>query len=498
LIQSIEIPQQVESFGSSCFSDCKSLSSISFELPSSLTRIESKAFYHSSLQSIVIPRSVQFIDGSAFIGLTLSSISIETGNDIFVIENDFLIDIVDHKLIRNFSNSSEILIPWNIEILGSSSFSSCASLSSISFSSNCRLTRIESSAFSYSSLQSIAIPHSVQILGSSCFSSCRLLSSISFDYPSQLKRIESRAFDPVDFTIVIPSTISFLAFDATLNPLQLSFPDENSCPEFDRWRQLRSSGISVDFRRIQRVDSALDCLKEHAIDLSVFEEESELQRSTDGIKVIMTSIHLSASLENEVNLQHFCIISPLGFVFPVNSVESQELKIVRLHSENNSLAEVLSISPMWWTSTVKAKAIVGIVIGLRFAHSFGLLHGNLNSKNVLFDVDHRIQITNFSSLCLNQKDEWNWTPKVDINAFASLLFDVMVHPSTTTENRVNMPEFVSDIIEEGLSTNSRKIQSFWDIFEILKKYDFKIEDDVDSAELSAYINEIECIEQSEE
>jgi hypothetical protein len=40
---------------------------------------------------------------------------------------------------------------------------------SISFESNSRLIRIESNAFSFSSLQSIVIPSSVEILGSSLF-----------------------------------------------------------------------------------------------------------------------------------------------------------------------------------------------------------------------------------------------------------------------------------------------------------------------------------------
>jgi hypothetical protein len=48
------------------------------------------------------------------------SISSESGNEIFVVENEFLIDIVHHKLIGNFSESSDIEIGSNIEILGSS------------------------------------------------------------------------------------------------------------------------------------------------------------------------------------------------------------------------------------------------------------------------------------------------------------------------------------------------------------------------------------------
>jgi hypothetical protein len=117
-----------------------------------LTRIESEIFSYASLQSIVIPRNVRFIDGSAFIGVTLSSITIEPGNEIFVIENGFLIDVPRHKLIENVSGSSQIEIASHIEILGSGCFSNCKSLSSIIFESNSRLTLIELEAFSSSSL----------------------------------------------------------------------------------------------------------------------------------------------------------------------------------------------------------------------------------------------------------------------------------------------------------------------------------------------------------
>jgi hypothetical protein len=137
---------------------------------------------------------VQFIDGSAFELTKLQSFSIEAGSDIFQIEHEFLIDIVHHKLIRNFSGSSNIALLRMIEILGSLFFSSCFSFSSISFQSNSALQRIESFAFSRSSLQSIKIPRSVEILCSSCFSSCKSVSSISFEPNSGLKRIESSAF----------------------------------------------------------------------------------------------------------------------------------------------------------------------------------------------------------------------------------------------------------------------------------------------------------------
>jgi hypothetical protein len=99
-LQSIVIPSNVEILGSKCFSDCESLSSISFESNSHLTRIEletfsetslikSEKFSDLSLQSTVIPPNVQFTDDSAFLGVALSSISIESESEIFVIESNF-------------------------------------------------------------------------------------------------------------------------------------------------------------------------------------------------------------------------------------------------------------------------------------------------------------------------------------------------------------------------------------------------------------------------
>jgi hypothetical protein len=64
----------------------------------------------------------------------------------------------------------------------------------IIFESNSHLTRIGSETFSNSSLQSILIPNNVELLGSHCFSNCKSLSSITFESNSHLTRIESGAF----------------------------------------------------------------------------------------------------------------------------------------------------------------------------------------------------------------------------------------------------------------------------------------------------------------
>jgi hypothetical protein len=306
--------------------------------------------------------------------------------------------------------------------------------------------------------------------------------------------------------------------------------DGNCCPEFDRWLQLRNSSLAIDFRLIQKVGFDLQCLGDYIVNLSAFEERSIVgafdkipnhisHRVDDAFLIVMKSIPLlecikESQIENQIehliNLRHPCIVGPIGFVFPIESSSPQELKIVRLYLEGCSLAEALSVNPVWWTSTVKAKVVAAIVLGLRFAHSFGLLHGRLTSSNILFDSDHCIQIVDFTPVLLevgeSEGEEGTqlggfsgegWTMKKDIQAFASILFEIVVGRPVKGETSVpsHLPAFVSRLIETGLWLKSEIEWSFHDIFEILKKNNFQIEDDVDSAEVWTFVSWVESTEQ---
>jgi serine/threonine protein kinase len=95
-----------------------------------------------------------------------------------------------------------------------------------------------------------------------------------------------------------------------------------------------------------------------------------------------------------------------------------------LYVTEGSLADVLSNPPEWRTPTVKAKAVVGIALGLRFAHGLGLLHVAVKASNILFDVDRRIQIASFSPIRLETGEVEpfsgeGWAPTADVSAFMS-------------------------------------------------------------------------------
>jgi hypothetical protein len=57
-----------------------------------------------------------------------------------------------------------------------------------------------------------------------------------------------------------------------------------------------------------------------------------------------------------------------------------------------------------------------------------------------------------------------------------------------------IPEFVSQLILSGLSTNPNDRPSFNGIIEILKDHDFRITEEVDSEAVSAFVNSVESSE----
>jgi serine/threonine protein kinase len=321
---------------------------------------------------------------------------------------------------------------------------------------------------------------------------------------------------------LIPSGILFIASDAFDHPSVISFFDVDLFHEFSVWREVRISGIDVDFRRIVKLDSGFPCLRNYVFNFSSFTFGSMIiqsdgvsteiyHRVEDEILIVVKSIAISGRVEEFeieqkigrlINLCHPCIASPIGFVFPGELSKSGKLEIVELYAEYDSLAEIISSNPLWWTATMKAKTIVGIVLGLRFAHSFGLLHGCLNTKNIYFDSDHHIQISDFGLIGLAHISSFadkGWTAKIDVYGFASILFEIVVGRPVHCETSVpsDVPELVSKMITSGLWSESERNHSFCNIFEILKRNDFQILDDVDSTEVSAFVSWVESSEQYE-
>jgi serine/threonine protein kinase len=224
---------------------------------------------------------------------------------------------------------------------------------------------------------------------------------------------------------------------------------------------------------------------------------------------------LQLELNKLLNLRHPCIAAPIGFVFPDELLESGELKIVGLYVSGISLSEVISTDPVWWTATAKAKAVAGIVLGLRFAQSLGLIHGHLNSRNIFLDSDDRIAMTDFGVMCEEIEENESdgdvdfrgfsgaeWSPNIDIEGFVSIWIEILVgHPATLSDFSngemilpADVPMFVLEMISADQSPDRGISESFNHIFDVLKANDFGILSGVDSAEVLSFVTWIEWLE----
>jgi hypothetical protein len=93
-----------------------------------------------------------------------------------------------------------------------------------------------------------------------------------------------------------------------------------------------------------------------------------------------------------------------------------------------------------------------------------------------------------------------WILETDVRGFASPLFEIVVGSPAKDEAVISadVPKSVSKMIKSGLSDKSRRLPSFWDIFEILKQNNFEIMAGIDLAEVLGFINWVEFLEISRE
>jgi serine/threonine protein kinase len=215
--------------------------------------------------------------------------------------------------------------------------------------------------------------------------------------------------------------------------------------------------------------------------------------------------YLDMKIEHLMNLHPPCISCTIGVVL---RSPLQELQIIRPYSSDGSLSEAISASPEWWIPTAKVKSIVGIVLSMRFAHSFGLLHGHLTGDNVVFDDSGLIQICDFYVKSFSEfggNSEGiaevggfsgeGWRPAADVRAFTELLSRIVIVDSAGESGyNLSVPAFVLKMIERGQSLDSNAKLSFMDIFEIMKDNSFRILEGVDSTEVSNFVRWIEFSE----
>jgi serine/threonine protein kinase len=147
-------------------------------------------------------------------------------------------------------------------------------------------------------------------------------------------------------------------------------------------------------------------------------------------------------------LNHPCILGIRGWTPPENSKKAQ---IHTEFAENRSQKDVLERVkcgdiPSFWNPTGIGILICGVVLGMRYVHSQGIIHRNLTPSNILVNGKGHVWINGFS--CCHFANDNDWTPPEvgpvhysapemwdedsipvstgDVFAFGSILYELLV------------------------------------------------------------------------
>ena len=188
----VSLPDKLTAIGSSAFYQTRNLRNIT--LPESLTTIGDNAFERSALESVDIPDNVQSIGSGCFY---------DCGALSFVALPDGLTEL-QSEVFCDCYNLSTINIPSSLKSVGDYCFQNCDALQSLTFSSQLE-TIGEYSFFDCSALESIEF-QSLKRIGISAFARSRLEHIVLSD---NLETIDSRAFSycPYLEVITIPQSV---------------------------------------------------------------------------------------------------------------------------------------------------------------------------------------------------------------------------------------------------------------------------------------------------
>jgi serine/threonine protein kinase len=238
-----------------------------------------------------------------------------------------------------------------------------------------------------------------------------------------------------------------------------------------------------------------------------------------------------------LSLSHPCLMGLIGFAFPVAGINASAMIAMEFMSGGGLDAALERVRrdnrPTFWSHTGIAIIIVGIVLGMRFLHSQHVIHRDLKPGNILLDGAGRPRICDFGSARSTLLDttptpavstptfrapemfdpQVNHTEKVDVYSFGLLLFELLVgwpvfshrmHELAIAQDTVNgrrpeipkdcMPKFLKTLIRQCWGVRPERRPTFNEIIATLKAEDYLIYPDIDKAEVTRYVEEVERME----
>jgi hypothetical protein len=172
-----------------------------------------EGFVDSSITSVTIPESVEYLD-EAFKGSTELSEVIFLGNS--------QLSGIGYSSFEG-TGLTTITIPSAVEEIDTAAFQDALQLEEINFAENSQLEEIGNRAFQGTNLETITIPSTVEYIGEYAFRDASQLDQINFADNSQLEFIDYGAFRGTSLnTITIPASVTQIVSGAFMDTASLT------------------------------------------------------------------------------------------------------------------------------------------------------------------------------------------------------------------------------------------------------------------------------------
>jgi serine/threonine protein kinase len=385
------------------------------------------------------------------------------------------------------------------------------------------LKEIGESALRGSGLKSVQIPKSVEKICFRCFYECKSLCEVSFEGKSEI----GLNFGDCPLSVLrVPVGMNLSRCDVPRDCRIEYF--EPPAVEISDHAAGKSGCISdwifdlSEYEPVEQVGGRGQvCLWRHRGESEEIAVKS-FRFGSDSVKNEGIQRTFIREVESLMKLnEHPCIVSLKGCCLPCGN---EGPKIVTEFLGNGSLKSILgSKPPRWWTYGRKVKSIAGIVLGMKFIHSKGLIHRDLKPENILFDDDLRIRIADFGSSRIFEVDvtltgggtplymapevpTHHYNEKVDVYSFGLVLYEIIVGDGLFSGPGDKMKLFLDlqkgwrPIIPDKTESVSRKlIESCWsenpgnrpsfdEIWISMEKCNFRLLPGVKKSDIEGFLN----------
>ena len=222
-LEKVVFSENLATIGRAAFEGCTGLTSMAF--PASVTKIDRYAFWNcSNLSSVTLPEKLEELNGCAFGGTALTSVTIPAtwktvntehrdgdyrgpfykSEKLETVTFEEGMTVIPRFLMKDCVGLKAINWASTVTSMGERTFSGCTGLEKVAFSEN--LTTIGNAAFEYcTSLTDITFPASVTKIDNCAFWNCSNLSSVTL--PEKLEELNGCAFGGTALTsVTIPAT----------------------------------------------------------------------------------------------------------------------------------------------------------------------------------------------------------------------------------------------------------------------------------------------------